>query len=221
MPDRIICRVNEIGTCEGQGRIFRFLDRRGEPYSWTNKVLEDDAHFQGLLENEEVVVYPDISTELPRVELETEEQDYAPVLDELETDFRELGEAALHNTGINANDRIWTPHAAAARVAPDGNRPAIAKADEDKIVYKIMFDLPDAGLPAPAPALPLGDNRNNTIIAPIIPDNTDIPVMNSTRYPTQACRSAVHNQPYDQFAPRVSFLQLGQSRAHVNLMQAA
>jgi hypothetical protein len=67
----------------------------------------------------------------------------------------------------------------------------------------------------------LGDNRNNTITAPVIPDNTDIPVENSTRYLTQACRSAVINQSYDQFAPYVSFLQLGQSQAQVNLMVAA
>ena len=155
------------------------------------------------------------------MELETEEQDYAPVADELETDFRELAEAALHNAGINANDWIRTACTATARVTADGTRSAVVEADEDKIVYEITFDLPDAGLPAPAFTLPLGDNRNDTIIAPIIPDNMDIPVENSTRYLTRAQRSAVGNQPYDQFAPRVSFLQLGQSRAHVNLMQAA
>ena len=37
------------------------------------------------------------------MELETEEQDYAPVLDEPEMDFRELAEAALHNVGITAD----------------------------------------------------------------------------------------------------------------------
>ena len=87
-------------------------------------------------------------------------------------------------------------------------------------MYKITFDPQDAGLSAPAYALPLGDNRNNTIIPPIIPDNTDIPVGDSSHYPTQACRSAVGNQPYDQFSSRVSFLQLGQSRAHGNVMEA-
>ena len=145
------------------------------------------------------------------MELETEEQDYAPVLDEPETDFRELAEAALHNAGINANDWIQTARVAAARVTADGNKPAVGETDEDEIVYKITFDLPDTGLPVPAPALPLGDNRNHTITAPVNPDNTDIPVENFTGYPKRACRSAVGNQPYDQFAPRVSFLQLGQS----------
>jgi hypothetical protein len=155
------------------------------------------------------------------VELETEEPDYAPVSDEPETDFRELAEAAIHNTGIKENDWIRTAHAAAARVAADRNRPGVVEAEENEIVYEITFDLSDAGLPAPASALPLGDNRNDTITAPVIPDNTDIPVENSTRYLTQACRSAVVNQSYDQFAPYVSFLQLGQSQAQVNLMVAA
>ena len=99
-------------------------------------------------------------------------------------DFREPVEAALHNEGINTNDRIQTACKAAARVAADGTIPAVVEANEDKIVYKIMFDLPDAGLPAPAYNLPLRDNRNNTIIPPIIPNNRDILVGDSSRYPT-------------------------------------
>jgi hypothetical protein len=62
------------------------------------------ANFQGLLENEDKAVYPDISAELPGVELEADKQNYASVLDEPETNFRELAEAALHNVGINADD---------------------------------------------------------------------------------------------------------------------
>ena len=134
------------------------------------------ANFQGLLENEDKAVYPDISAELPGVKLEAEEQTYALVLDEPETDFRELAEAALHNAGINANDWIWTVRAAAARVAADGTRPVVVEADKDEIIYEITFDLPDVGLPAPAHTLPLGDSQDDTIIPPIIPDNTDIPV---------------------------------------------
>ena len=115
MPDRIICHVNAISMREGQGCTFRFLDCCGEPYSWTDKVPKDDANVQGLLKNEDEAVFPDISAELPGGELEAEEQDCAPVLDEPETDFRELAEAALQNAGINANDRIRTACEAAAR----------------------------------------------------------------------------------------------------------
>jgi hypothetical protein len=38
MPDRIIKPVNSIGVKEKQGRSFWFLNRRKEPYKWTNKV---------------------------------------------------------------------------------------------------------------------------------------------------------------------------------------
>jgi hypothetical protein len=47
--------------------------------------------------------------------------------------------------------------------------PTLVEADADKIVYKLTFDLPDAGLP-PANAnlqIPLGDNRDNTGIAAV------------------------------------------------------
>ncbi len=53
MPDRVIKRVNAIGEREGQGRTFCFLDRRKEPYEWTDSVPEDDPEFQGLLDDEE------------------------------------------------------------------------------------------------------------------------------------------------------------------------
>jgi len=70
----------------------------------TNKVLEDDPEFQELLdENEHTAVYPDISAELPGVELEEEdEQDFETVTTEPELEFHELAGAALHNAGIDA-----------------------------------------------------------------------------------------------------------------------
>ena len=103
MPDRVIKRVNTIGVGEGQGRTFRFLNRRKEPFEWTDSVPEDDPEFQGLLENEDEAPFPDISAELPGVELESEERDFTPVMDEPEEDFRDLAKAALHNAGIDAN----------------------------------------------------------------------------------------------------------------------
>ena len=104
MPDRVIKRVNTIGERKGQGRTFRFLNRRKEPYEWTDSVPEDDPEFQGLLDDEEEAAYPEISAKLPGVELEEEQRDFTPVTDEPEADFRELASAALHNAGINADD---------------------------------------------------------------------------------------------------------------------
>ncbi len=48
---------------------------------------ENDPEYQGLLEEEEVTPYPNISTELPGVELESEEANLAIVTEEPEPDF--------------------------------------------------------------------------------------------------------------------------------------
>jgi hypothetical protein len=71
MPDWVIKRFNAIRAQEGQGRAFQFLNQSQDPYGWTEEVPKDDPDFQGLLDNkEEEAIYPDISAELPGVELE-------------------------------------------------------------------------------------------------------------------------------------------------------
>ncbi len=145
MPDRVIKCVNAIGLCKKQGQAFQFLNCRQEPYKWTGVVPEDDPEFQGLLEDDKEVAYPDISTKPPGVELESVDMDYVAVTDEPEPDFEQLAATALDNAGINPQDCFRTAQAAAAaallRVGP-----ALVEADDDKIVYKINFNLPDAGL---------------------------------------------------------------------------
>ena len=59
-----------------------------------------------------------------------------------ESDFAELAVAALANAGINLDERLQ----AAQQVREPGPGPAVVEAKEDKIVYKITFNLPDAGL---------------------------------------------------------------------------
>ena len=123
--------------------MFRFLNRRGEPYEWTDEVPEDDPDFQGLLdENDGTAAYPDVSAELPGVELESE--DFQTITDEPEPDFRDLAGAALHNAGINADEMIRIAQGEHACEPSTG--PALGAADEDEIVYELTFDLPDAGL---------------------------------------------------------------------------
>ena len=86
--------------------------------------------------------YPDLSAELPGVLLEYKDIDLEVVTDDPEPDFAELAAAALNNAGINAQD-----HQQAAQQRPEPtNGPALIEADNDKIVYKITFDLPNAGL---------------------------------------------------------------------------
>ena len=94
----------------------------------------------------------------------------------------------------------------------------MVEAKDDKIVYEIKFNLPDAGLQPTVgdPVVVLGDDRN---------DNTDvvIPVDTATNgqgYQTRACRSAIENQPYDTFTPCTTFLQLGPAQAHRSVLEA-
>ena len=104
------------------------------------------------------------------------------------------------------------------------HQPAVVEADEDEIVYEITFDLPNVGLPGEGQSqlqVPLGNDWDDTTIAPVVPVDTDAPEVPLQRYPTQSCRSAVGNQPYDQFAPRVAFLQLGTARAHGGMTEAS
>ena len=116
---------------------------------------EDDPEFQGLLEDEEEVAYLDIRAEPPGVELESDEADFSAVTDDPEPDFEQLAAAALDNACINPQDRLHVAQAAhtaaeAARVAAaadfEHRGHALVEANQDKIVYEIMFDLPDAGL---------------------------------------------------------------------------
>jgi hypothetical protein len=163
--------VNTIGLKEKLGRSFQFLNRQKEPYKWTNKVPEDDPKFQGLLKAgaEEAAAYPNISTKLPGVELTFKEDDYPAITEEPEADFQHLAAAALDNVGI---DTVAWLHAmrdladaAAIGIAPQNPRAALVEADKDKIVYKITFNLPDAGLePDIEPTIPPVQPGNATAV---------------------------------------------------------
>ena len=94
---------------------------------------EDDPDSQGLLEeNKDTAMYPDVSAELPGVELESEERDFPTVTDKPEPDFRDLAGAALHNAGIDTNEMIRNAQAQGEHAQAPG--PALIDADEDEIV---------------------------------------------------------------------------------------
>jgi hypothetical protein len=77
-------------------------------------------------------------------------------------------------------------------------------------MYELTFNLPDAGLCVTEPNIPpaeptLGDDQDNTVVALVVAaDNKP-----EQRYPTHLRRSVIGHQPYDTFAPRTTFLQLG------------
>ncbi len=77
-------------------------------YKWTNKVPENNPEFQRLLEDEEVQ-YPNISSVLPGLEMESEESRFDAITPEPEPDFCALDTAALDNAGINPEVRLRAP----------------------------------------------------------------------------------------------------------------
>ena len=70
MPNAIIKRVNKIDAKQKQGRTLAFTNRNKDVFPWADEVPEDDSEFQGLLDDESP--FPDISAELPGVELESD-----------------------------------------------------------------------------------------------------------------------------------------------------
>jgi hypothetical protein len=146
MPTRVIKQVDTIGAQEAQGREFHFLNQNKDAFTWTDKVPADDPAFQGLLKEEEAV-YPDITAELPGVPLEEEVVDHRAVMDKDEPNFRVLAARALDNTNIDSAAHLQAARAAEAQPVAPG--PALIDANEDKIIYELTFNLPDAGLAPP------------------------------------------------------------------------
>ncbi len=222
MPDSVIKRINAIGQREGQGCEFRFLNQQREPFTWTNKVPEDNPKFQGLLENkDEEAVYPDILAELPGVKLEDKEDSRHAVIEEEEPDFQDLATRALENAGIDTEESIWAVNNLPPTALLQGG-PALVEADNDEIAYELTFDLPNAGLGIVESNIPpaeptLGDDQDNTVVAPVVAAE-DKP---EQRYPTRLRRSVIGHQPYDTYAPRTTFLQLGTTQAHRSVIKAS
>ncbi len=142
------------------------------------------------------------------------------VTDKPESGFDELAVVALDNVEINAEARVHdaqaamnAAEAAAVAAAARPNGPCLVEAFEEKIVYNIMFNLPDAGL------MPPGEDPEPEEPA-TAPDN-DTPPPSPCWYPTRSRRSVVGNRKYDPYAPQMKFLQLGEVQAHRSAFAAS
>jgi hypothetical protein len=195
MPDRIIAKVNNIGAKEKQGRTFRFLNRLVQPYEWTDEVPEDDAEFQGLLEEEEATPYPNLSTEPPGVELEREEAKFTAITKEDEPSFWALAAAALDNARIDPYVRIRATNNYIDNDA-EQRGPAFIEANQDRIVYEITFDLPDAGLAPGQNTIPDGADKFGSDTSSSI-ESSHHASPEQRQYPQQSCRSVDGHEPYD------------------------
>ena len=79
-----------------------------------------------------------------------------------------MATAALHNAGIDGDKTIRAGQAralAAAHAVQQGA--AVIEADENKLVYKITFDIPDKRVLQ----MPLGEDRDDTSIPVIALDD--------------------------------------------------
>ncbi len=92
------------------------------------------------------------------MELEREKADFNAITEEEESDFQALAAAVLENAGIDPDVQIWTANNnIGVNAEPRG--PAIVEANQDKIIYGIIFDLPDAGLAPGQNAVPASANE--------------------------------------------------------------
>jgi hypothetical protein len=210
MPDRVIKQVNTIGLKEKQRRSFRFLNRRQRPYKWTNEVPKEDLKFQGLLEvdKEEAAACPDISVELPVVELMSKDDDYTVITEEQAVNFQDLAAVALDNAGMDtvAWLRAARNLANTAAMAPKHSTAALIEANKDRIVYKITFNLPNAGLGTHIePPIPPANATevDKTGYDPLVGHE---PAPITSREPIAHCTRSQ--------APRMSFLHLGEVQTH-------
>ena len=180
------------------------MNRSKQPYAWTDVVPEDDPEFQGLLEDKEAI-FPDINAEFSEVELEEDKDTSVVVTDEPEPDFETLAAAALTNADIVLTDRLQAARASQVdhkATASMAWAPRMVEAKDDKIVYEITMDLPDAGLlPGLIPALP---NEVGTP-EPKAPMAVTAPSTVGSHCLTRLRRSALNNQPYNKTHQECSY----------------
>ncbi len=143
------------------------------------------------------------------MKLVSKEDDYAAITEEPAADFHDLAAAVLDNEGIDTVAWLCTTRdlADGAAVAPRNPTAALVEANKDEIIYKITFDLPDAGLkPEIIPNIP-----------PIPPVNTN-KVDAAGNDPSQSWEPITHCTRSQ--APRMSLLQLGEMQMHRSVLDA-
>ncbi len=96
-----------------------------------------------------------VSTYYYQQQLDSEEGKFKAGTEEPQQDFETLAAAALDNARIDPHDHLRDARAAqeAGGNLTNPAGPAVVQADGDEIVYKIIFNLPDAGLAKPNPPM--------------------------------------------------------------------
>ena len=99
LTSSIKSKVTKIVEREAQPGGLVFLDRRREPFAWTDEVPMDDPQFQGLLEPD--APYPDIPDDYPGMVQEEEGDGPQPaVQEEPDPNAEQLTNRALKKAGL-------------------------------------------------------------------------------------------------------------------------
>ena len=98
VPDRVIKKVNQWGVRskrEEYGKKLKFLNRNRQKYDWDNDELNDE---EGLVEPEPT--HPELTAEMPGIEIESEQIEPSDAVVEEEYSESELAAAAAENAEI-------------------------------------------------------------------------------------------------------------------------
>jgi hypothetical protein len=99
MPDSVIKQVERMGQSDGLPGTFDFADRSGVLFEWNEEV---DEHSEGIIEEEDVILYPSLAAEQPGIILGRDQP-----LPSIEVDLIPQGQAedqAARNANIDPYD---------------------------------------------------------------------------------------------------------------------
>ena len=129
VPDRVIQKVEQWGKRsqrESYGTKIELLNRNMKKYDWDNDDLQEE---EGLVEEIKEVAHPDLPAEMPGIDIEEEQPEAGPAVEEVEMSESELAAAAARNASIEMGAEPQT-------IVDETDVPD----DDDHVVYEIDED---------------------------------------------------------------------------------
>jgi hypothetical protein len=146
MPDTVIARVERYGKENALPGIFDFADRNGVLFEWNDNV---DECPEGILEEDDVILYPSIAAELPGIVLK-HDMPRPPIKADLIPHGRAEDEAA-RNANHEPFGVVGVEPVAGAIIQADGEINSDSNEDDDNGIIAIN----NAPLPAQVTQDPL------------------------------------------------------------------
>ncbi len=130
MPDSVIKKVEAYGTSTALPGIFDFADRKGILFEWNKEV---DEFSEGIVNVEDVFLYPSLAAEHPRVVLGRDQP--LPSIEETLIPQWQAEDAAARNSNLKPFD--VTGVAAAPTIHANTNKLDKYKIDDDDNIIAI------------------------------------------------------------------------------------